>query len=270
MSVGHLRTIQALRSENSTIEFEKNSHLESVQSQRKEIEELQGSRRELQLTIDELRNRIKGAESGENDLRSECVTLTQRIADLEKLRLTDQSSLKQISEENARLILRIAELENDTESRQLAEQVTARLNSVVKQRDNAMDQIQVLEAEVTNLRTKMESFAFPRLHTDKVDSVTRFTREYGGSARVDDVRGLVFTEPPQVRDDLKRIYGVAKVLETKLNDCGIYTFKQIMEWDDRAIEEFSELLIFKDRIYRDNWLAQAKRLHEEKYQRRAA
>lgn len=253
------------------------SELQStIDSMRSEMEELEGSRRELQRTIEALRTRLRENESGESELRTECVTLTQRIADLEKLRLGDESSLKRVSEENAHLMLKVSDLENNDAADIMAREATSRLNSVVKQRDNAMQQIQLLTAEIAELREQMEELsarqeevAFPRLHASE-DSVSRFTREYGGAARVDDIKGLVFTQAPNTRDDLKRIYGVAQVLEKKLNDCGIYTFKQIVEWNDRAIEEFSELLIFKDRIYRDKWQMQAQRLHEEKYDRKAA
>ena len=81
---------------------------------------------------------------------------------------------------------------------------------------------------------------------------------------MDPIRGIVFIEPPRVRDDLKKIYGVANVLEQRLNASGIYAYRQIMKWDEKAIREFSELLVFKDRIYRDDWLGQATRLYLQK------
>ena len=240
-------------------------------------EELEAEQGELLRTVETMRGRLQDVGTIEGELRAECASLTQRIADLEKLRLDDQTSLKRISEENAALILKIAELESNRESENMAGQATVRLNNVIRQRDNAMEQVQSLKAEISDLKTRLqelveiqEQAGFPRLHSTDEDPVIRYTKAYGGSARVDEIKGLVFTQAPETRDDLKRIYGVAEVLEKKLNDCGIYTFKQIMEWDDRAIEEFSELLIFKDRIYRDNWLLQAKRLHDEKYGRRAA
>ncbi len=64
-------------------------------------------------------------------------------------------------------------------------------------------------------------------------------------------------------DDLKKIKGVAKVLEGKLHGFGVYKFKQIAVWTDSACKEFSKLLTFKDRIYRDDWISQAKAFHEE-------
>ncbi len=87
-----------------------------------------------------------------------------------------------------------------------------------------------------------------------------------GSVRQDPVYGIVYDGSPEGgADDLKKIKGVAAVLEGKLNDIGVYRFKQIAVWTDAACEEFSKLLTFKDRIYKDNWIAQAKDFHEEKY-----
>lgn len=86
-----------------------------------------------------------------------------------------------------------------------------------------------------------------------------------GTVKQDPVYGIIYTSAPDDLDDLKRIKGVAKVLEGKLHGIGVYRFKQVAVWTDAACQEFSKLLTFKNRIYTDNWLAQAKTLHEEKY-----
>ncbi|MGJ8676864.1 MAG: NADH-quinone oxidoreductase subunit J [Akkermansiaceae bacterium] len=79
-----------------------------------------------------------------------------------------------------------------------------------------------------------------------------------------DNRGHVYTSKPSDADDLKQISGVGPVIEKKLNDFGIYTFKQIAEWSETNIEEFDQLLTFKGRIARDNWLSQAADLNSQK------
>ena len=84
----------------------------------------------------------------------------------------------------------------------------------------------------------------------------------------DPVYGIVYTSAPEKVDDLKKIKGVAKVLEGKLHSIGVYRFKQVAVWTDAACKEFSKLLTFKNRIYTDNWIAQAKAFHEEKYDKK--
>ena len=87
--------------------------------------------------------------------------------------------------------------------------------------------------------------------------------------RRDPVLGNVYATPPVEVDDLKLISGIADVLERRLNQFGVYRYRQIMEWDDAAIEEFSKLLAFKDRITRENWVEQARALHAQRQQQAA-
>jgi len=69
-----------------------------------------------------------------------------------------------------------------------------------------------------------------------------------------------------VKDDLKEISGVAEVMEKLLNKHGIYSFKDVADLERREVKELAEDLEgFKDRITRDGWVAQAKKLHFKKY-----
>lgn len=66
-------------------------------------------------------------------------------------------------------------------------------------------------------------------------------------------------------DDLTDIKGIAKVLNRKLNEHGISTFRQIALMTEAEIAELGEALGLKNRITRDQWQAQARRLHAEKH-----
>lgn len=85
------------------------------------------------------------------------------------------------------------------------------------------------------------------------------------NAVIDEKRGLIYTSAPTEADDLKVIKGVGPVLEKKLNEIGIYTYKQVADWNPEHVEEFDRILDFPGRIARDNWLAQATELYKEKY-----
>ncbi len=61
-------------------------------------------------------------------------------------------------------------------------------------------------------------------------------------------------------DDLTRIKGIKAVLQEQLHAFGIRTFKQIAAWTEDDVEAFSELLSFKDRAKRDQWVKQAQEL----------
>lgn len=67
-------------------------------------------------------------------------------------------------------------------------------------------------------------------------------------------------------DDLKLIVGVGPVLERMLHNLGITTFRQIARWTEREVAEFdAKLPEFPGRIQRDQWVIQARALHESKY-----
>jgi predicted flap endonuclease-1-like 5' DNA nuclease len=67
-------------------------------------------------------------------------------------------------------------------------------------------------------------------------------------------------------DDLKLIVGVGPVLERMLHNLGVTTFRQIARWTERDIAEFdAKLPEFPGRSQRDQWVTQARALHESKY-----
>lgn len=68
------------------------------------------------------------------------------------------------------------------------------------------------------------------------------------------------------KDDLKNIRGIGPVIERALNRMGTYTYVQIAKWTAGDIARVAQKLeINPDRIKRDNWIAEAKKQHREKY-----
>ncbi len=67
------------------------------------------------------------------------------------------------------------------------------------------------------------------------------------------------------KDDLKLISGVGPALEKKLNDLGIFTFKQVSEFDGDMVETVNDAIeFFPGRVQRDDWVGQAKKLYQTK------
>lgn len=66
--------------------------------------------------------------------------------------------------------------------------------------------------------------------------------------------------PKGEKDDLKQISGVGPKLEDTLNSQGVFHFWQIAEWKKADIAMMDDLLSFKGRIERDDWIKQAKAL----------
>lgn len=73
-------------------------------------------------------------------------------------------------------------------------------------------------------------------------------------------------DSPNAPDDLKLIVGIGPVLERMLQQLGIGTYRQIARWSERDIDEFdARLPEFPGRIRRDQWVMQARALHQSKY-----
>lgn len=67
------------------------------------------------------------------------------------------------------------------------------------------------------------------------------------------------------KDDLKLIVGVGPFIEEKLNEIGIYTYDQIIQFDDEMIDVVTDAIeFFPGRIQRDNWVEQARVLRDSK------
>jgi predicted flap endonuclease-1-like 5' DNA nuclease len=61
------------------------------------------------------------------------------------------------------------------------------------------------------------------------------------------------------KDDLKKISGVGKFIEEKLNNIGIYTYEQISNFTPEDMQTVTDLIeFFPGRIERDDWVGQAR------------
>ena len=67
------------------------------------------------------------------------------------------------------------------------------------------------------------------------------------------------------KDDLKMIKGVGPAIEKTLNDLGIWSFDQIAEMSEYDIDRVAQQLKgFRSRIYREDWIGQARELMYQK------
>ena len=67
-------------------------------------------------------------------------------------------------------------------------------------------------------------------------------------------------------DDLKLIVGIGPMLERMLHNLGVTTFRQIARWSERDSADFdAKLPEFPGRIVRDQWVTQARELHQAKF-----
>jgi predicted flap endonuclease-1-like 5' DNA nuclease len=84
---------------------------------------------------------------------------------------------------------------------------------------------------------------------------------YLWSVRSEALHGAAAAWSPRGRpdvDDLKRIRGIGVLVEKKLNSLGIVHYEQVANWTGADIERISQILDFKGRIERENWIEQAR------------
>lgn len=93
---------------------------------------------------------------------------------------------------------------------------------------------------------KTRTIIAPKANPKEVNPVA----EKGGAAPL-------FATPAGGADDLKLISGVGPVLEGRLNALGITKWRQVAAFSADDIAKVEEVLNFKGRVSRDNWLQQA-------------
>ena len=106
--------------------------------------------------------------------------------------------------------------------------------------------VQARTADLSNLRSvRSEAFRSPNAPST--------TAELRGT-------GAVGVGPGRfaVVDDLKRIRGIGVLIEKKLNSMGITGYEEIANWSSVDIDRVSQVLDFKGRIERENWVEQAR------------
>ena len=206
-------------------------------------------RDELQREIKDVRGNLEAVLSQRDKLRSDMSDLTGDSASDEK-----DEKIFQLSRE----------LENWHERLPpLLERYRERDSQAVKlEADLAAAELRIeqLEGQLNDDQTGIEAVQDP-------DALTS-----GRNASNDDMDGNTET-PSQVseldsgeqrqglRDDLKQIKGVGPAIEKTLNDMGIFRFQQIADMTEYDIDRVAERLKgFHSRIYRENWIGQAREL----------
>jgi predicted flap endonuclease-1-like 5' DNA nuclease len=75
--------------------------------------------------------------------------------------------------------------------------------------------------------------------------------------------GKVYLEPPRKPDDLKKIPGIAEREERALQQLGVYTYRQIMEWTAEIASAFALQLSMADSETCEDWIGHARQLFHQ-------
>lgn len=220
--------------------FEKRDELQ------RQIKDIRGNLEVAMTERDQLRTDVSSRDSEEI---SASELLQERDAQIEKL----NSELKSWHNRLPPLIDRFRERNAEAES--LEQQLT-----------EAREKIAALEGMVGSDQTRVEPVD-PDAMTDGMDASNDPIDEDPESEYEDAAGELesVGYENANARDDLKLIKGVGPAIEKTLNEMGIFLFEQIAAMSEYDIDRVAHRLKgFRSRIYREDWIGQARDLQDQK------
>ena len=148
-----------------------------------------------------------------------------------------------------------------------------RIQELEAQQQGLADQIKTAgdkQEQIDGLRTRLvEVQAALRIKTDGgIVPPRQKPRQSGSQLSLAMEQAKAEKERPKDRpkDDLSKIHGVGPAFAKTLNKMGLYSFDQIARWTPEDIDKVAKkLYTAPERIKRDRWIAEAKKLHEQKY-----
>ena len=221
-------------------------------------------RDELQRQMKDVRGNLESAVSERDQLRNSTTAddlseeLENKDARIEKL----NSELKNWQDRLPPLIERY-------------QQRNAEAEALETQLADALDQIAALQGMVGSDQTRVEPVD-PDALTDGMDAsndpnddavedveVPDDTEEVEEEEQDEDSADADLQDLPS--DNLKLIKGVGPAIEKTLNELGIKCFDQIAQMSEYDIDRVAHRLKgFRSRIYREDWIGQARDLHDQK------
>lgn len=265
---------------------------------------------ETALKLDVTQKKLLIAESASVDSNSKTATLYKKIENLKatcerfpqyeshmqgvekenkKLKLENQTLQIQHQENLSHQNKSSVEISNlESMSNQSTEQANARVNSQKTKELELIKKIESLERSNDQLQHEraglLTRLAHQQSMSDSDSAIISFTKameqrksksqqfdaEHQGHLVKHFQRGLLFASPPKKPDNLKFISGITEIIEARLNDSGIYSYKQILEWSEIAVVEFSSLLGIEESLITNTWKQQAGFLAQPKDGKTAA
>ncbi len=213
-------------------------------------------RDELQREIKDVRSNLETVLSQRDKLRSDIAHQDREKADSEE----KDEKIFQLSRELESWHQRLPPLlERYRVRNEEAERLAADLAE-------ARRQIEELQAADNADQTQIEAVRDPDALTsgrgasnDPSDSDEGAADQEAGSSLTANEAG----DDHPLRDDLKQIKGIGPAIEKTLNDMGIYRLQQIADMTEYDIDRVAERLKgFHSRIYRENWIGQARELQD--------
>lgn len=266
--------------------FEKRDELQrQMKEVRSELEVAAKQRDKLQRDIDNSAVRSQASEGALKEKDEKIFKLSRELESwqgrlpplIERYQLRDREAIE-LEEELEAARERIAELEQPippegTRIEAVDNPIADGMDASNEQYDETSEHA-VTSGEYTGIETYLEegTVDFDLGDSDRETAPEALEDELEEEAAADAQPDSVETEAAlngsdrsDDRDDLQQIKGVGPAIEKTLNDLGIYRFNQIAEMSEYDIDRVArELRGFRSRIYREDWIGQARLLQYEK------
>lgn len=138
------------------------------------------------------------------------------------------------------------------EKSQAYQQLNADMASLKEELHSAVSDREKLNNELDELRPRAERLGAEVSHLRFKVKQLEFENQNKSELRVPKEDEI---------SDLTQIQGIGPAISRKLYAMGIYSFKQISQFDKKTIDQIGKALkYFPDRIQRDDWVGQARKL----------
>ena len=225
--------------------------LQSSVSEKESVNKMLTAAQKRLDNIDELERKAIKFEAENAQLKHDAAIAQQEIEVLQR----DVEELDELKVQNKELAQCVTSLEN---SRKQYEDDAKRYKHRAGQSEEKSETLRIKLDEVEQNFMEIEVQQRGALKDARKATVARKSK--GPKAANDDL------DNGDDRDDLQEIVGIGKVFENSLHELGIFSYRQIANFDISDVARVNaELKEFKGRMEQDDWIGQAKELHFKKY-----
>jgi predicted flap endonuclease-1-like 5' DNA nuclease len=237
---------------------------------------LEVSLQNAKLEHESFSNHLQASQSEQEAINKMLASAKNRLADLDILEedvIRLQAENAQLRHDASRTKLEIEVLQRDVaeldELKDQNQELTHCLNSIEASRKQYEDDAKRHRQNADQTEQKSETL---QVRLDEVErnfaDIENRQRKALRDARIagEAQKPNGQTAPQQEHDDLKIIVGIGKKFEQELHDLGVYSYRQIANFEVADIARVNmQLKEFKGRMEQDDWIGQAKELLFKKY-----
>lgn len=238
-----------------------------------QVSRLQASLRDAEKRAKELSTSAQEANARRDDLQREIKDIRSNleVAVTQRDKLQTDIAAQNVSQAGVR--------EKDEKIFQLSRELENwqnRLPPLIERYRVRNEEAEQLEADLAEARLRIE-----QLESTQTDSPTRIEpvrdrdaltngrdasndpTDYQTSSRMNSMEIANDDDHETLCDDLRQIKGIGPAIEKTLNEMGIFRFQQIADLSEYEIDRVAQRLKgFHSRIYRENWIGQARELSD--------